>query len=209
MENLGFKVEGVYFASPFFPEFKDKQSLLENLDIPIRVVDLGEPYLELLKSPPHGYGKNVNPCIDCHSFMFAKAKEIMEAEGFDLIVTGEVLGQRPFSQNRQALEKVLQISGLEGRLLRPLCAKHLEPTILEQAGKIDRTKLYAISGRGRGEQLALAKELDIKNIPTPAGGCLLTDPGYGQRVKALWQMGKLQVTADDYRLLKVGRLFIG
>src|SRR5512134_2669451 len=148
-----------------------------DLEVDVEYVDISGPeYLEMLLHPRYGYGANANPCVDCRIFMMRKAKEIMEREGADFVFTGEVLGQRPKSQRRDTLRIVERESGLTGRLVRPLSAKLLEPTLPEKAGLLDRERLEDISGRSRQRQMALARELGIEDWPQPAGGCCyLTD----------------------------------
>jgi hypothetical protein len=166
----------------------------------------GVDYLEVVRNPRHGYGKGMNPCIDCRIFLLRKAKEHMEESGADFVITGEVLGQRPMSQRRHTLDIIERESGLAGRLLRPLSAKHFEPTIPEQEGWVDREKLLAIQGRSRKEQMQLAEELDVKNYPCPAGGCLLTEVSFVSKVKDVFDHSD-RLNLRDFRLLKVGRHF--
>lgn len=177
----------------------------DRFDIELRTAHLGEDYLEILRSPRFGYGKNLNPCIDCRILMLRRAREIMEAEDASFIITGEVLGQRPKSQHRQALQLIERESGLEGLILRPLSAKFLPPTLPEQKGWIRRESLLGFSGRTRRPQMKLAGELGIKDYPCPAGGCLLTDPGFCRRLRDLMQYGQLTLT--EIELLKIGRHF--
>lgn len=146
------------------------------------LLDITEDFLEILRKPAHGYGDQANPCIDCKILFLRKAKELLSQIGADFIATGEVVGQRPMSQNRNALELIEREAGVEGLLLRPLSAKLLKETIPEKKGIIKRENLYSHWGRGRAFQLTLAKEFGLKEIPTPAGGCLLTDPIIGERV---------------------------
>ncbi len=177
----------------------------ERFGIELRVAHLGEDYLEILKNPSFGYGKNLNPCIDCRILMLKHAKRIMEAEGASFVITGEVLGQRPKSQHKQALGIVERESGLEGLILRPLSAKYLPPTLPEEMGWINRESLLGFSGRTRKPQIKLAGELGISDYPCPAGGCLLTDPGFCRRLRDLMQYGVLTLT--EIELLKLGRHF--
>ena len=174
--------------------------------VPIKVLQKGLDYIEVVRNPKYGYGQGMNPCVDCRIYMHKLAKKYMEEIGASFIITGEVLGQRPMSQRRDAFKNIERESGLEGLIVRPLCAKHLEPTIPEKLGIIDREKLLAIDGRSRKPQIALAEEFDIQNYPCPSGGCLLTDKIFSKRVKDLLD-NKKDVTMKDLRLLKVGRHF--
>ena len=148
---------------------------------------MSEEHLEeVVKNPRYGYGGNMNPCIDCHAYMFKKAAALMDEQWLStFLFTGEVLGQRPMSQNRNSLNAVANASGAPDRILRPLSAKLLKETPMEESGLVDREKLMGISGRGRKEQMTLAEELGVKDYPAPAGGCLLTEPGFSRRLKDL------------------------
>jgi tRNA-specific 2-thiouridylase len=169
-------------------------------------IDVREEYLkEVLFSPSYGYGKRFNPCIDCHAFMMRKAKELLEKEGADFIITGEVLGQRPMSQNKGALKNVLTLSDDDGLILRPMSAKLLPPTKPEINGWVDREKLLDIEGRDRKRQLALAHEFGFHEYATPGGGCLLTDINFSTKLRDFIKYQTLH--ADDIALLKVGRHF--
>lgn len=205
LKNQGIKVTALSFKSYFFNE---KQALIaaKNLKIPLKVIDFSKEHLRMVKNPKHGYGKAINPCIDCHTLMLKKAKEIMEREGFDFVATGEVLGERPMSQNPKALKIVEEESSLRGYLLRPLSAKLLKPTTPEKKGLLKREELLDISGRSRKRQLSLAKKWKIKHYPTPSGGCLLTDLEFGKRLKELFQK-YLKANGNDIELLKLGRHF--
>lgn len=173
--------------------------------IPTRFMDISEDFLEIVKNPRYGYGSNLNPCIDCKILMLNHAKKIMQEENAGFVITGEVLGERPMSQRKDALNIIKKNSSLEGYLLRPLSAKLLEETVPEREGVIDREKLLDISGRSRERQLALAKKYNLRKFFTPAGGCLLTDPIFARRLKDLMTGGDL--TADNVALLKYGRHF--
>jgi len=200
LQEQGFEIEAVFFKSHFF-DIKTKK-----LDFKLRVVDISKKQFEIVKNPEHGYGKNMNPCIDCHLLMLKQAKEIMDKEGFDIVITGEVLDERPMSQNKKSLDFLEKESGLKGKLLRPLSAQLLELTDLEKQGVIDRNKLYAIHGKTRKKQIELANKFGIKNYPTPAGGCLLTDPEFSKRLKELLEKNK-EVLENDLKLLYYGRHF--
>jgi tRNA U34 2-thiouridine synthase MnmA/TrmU len=175
------------------------------LGVELETVDITKEYLEIFKKPKHGYGANINPCIDCKIFMLKKAKERMAEVGASFLVTGEVLGERPMSQRRDALNIIERDAGVRGILLRPLTAKTLPPTIPEKEGVVNREKLLDIRGRSRKPQIALAEKYGITEYPQPAGGCLLTDPGFAKRVKDLFAHG--EVTVENLKLLKVGRYF--
>lgn len=173
--------------------------------IPLKVTYGGEEFLEVVKHPKYGYGKNMNPCIDCRIHLFRKAAEYMRECGASFLITGEVLGQRPMSQRLDAMKLIDREAGVEGLVLRPLCAKWLEPTIPEKLGLVDREKLLAIRGRSRKKQLQLADVFHLKDYPCPAGGCLLTDPQFGARLRDL--LNHCDATINDVHLLKMGRHF--
>ena len=206
LQKLGFKVVGVHVTSPFFEREPEKlKELARKLGIELKIIAAGDDYLEMLKNPVYGYGKNVNPCIDCKAYMLQKLKEIAGEEG--IIATGEVLGQRPMSQHMQAFKSIEKLSGLKGRVLRPLSGKLLPPTVYEERGIIDKEKLFDLKGRSRKRYPEILKELgiDINELPTPAGGCLLTEPSFAVKVRDLMEHDEL--TWDNVRLLKVGRHF--
>lgn len=178
-------------------------------DIRVELVDISREYLPMVLAPRHGYGANMNPCIDCRVFMLRRAREYMESVGADFVFTGEVLGQRPMSQKRSAIDLVERESGLSGRLLRPLSAKLLEPTEVERSGAIDRERLLGLTGRSRTPQLELAKRYGLTDYMTPAGGCcFLADPGYSNRLRDFVRhLDGADLTMDDVYLLGVGRHF--
>lgn len=198
------KVTGLVFESFFFGSAGAKKAA-QQLKIPLKIVDLSKEHLQVVKNPSHGYGKAANPCLDCHLLMLKKAKELAEKEDFDFVATGEVLGERPFSQNKKALLEIQQKSGLKDKLLRPLSAKLLSPTLAEKKGWLDRHKLLAIQGRSRKIQLSLAKKYKLK-FPSPAGGCILTEKEFA---KKLFQLLEKLPHADgnDIKLLFLGRHF--
>jgi hypothetical protein len=209
----GIDVEAINFTSPFFM-FKGGKGKSETeavkaareLGIPVRVVELGVDFLEMISKPQHGYGSGMNPCIDCRIHFLRKARGFMPESGADFVITGEVLGQRPMSQRRDALRLIDRESGLEGLLLRPLSARHFAPTIPEREGWVDREKLPAISGRSRKVQMQLAEELDVKSYPCPTGGCLLTEPSFLSKIRDVFEhAGPLD--PRDFHLLLVGRHF--
>ncbi len=182
------------------------QKAVESLGIPLKIMNVSEEYLPILRHPKHGYGRHMNPCIDCRIFILKKAKDYMMASGASFIVTGEVLGQRPMSQRREAMRLIEKEAGLEGLILRPLSAHCLPITLPEKEGWIDRKKLLNISGRSRKSQIQLAEQFNIRDYPCPAGGCLLTDPGFSRRLKDLMDHQK-DLSLNDVHLLKFGRHF--
>ncbi len=184
----------------------EAKRVAEEFNIPIKVVAKGLDYIEIVRNPRHGYGKGINPCVDCRIYMFMLAKKYMREIGASFIVTGEVLGQRPMSQRMDAMRVIEREAGLTGLILRPLSAKHFLPTIPEVQGVVDREKLLSFSGRGRKDQIGLAKELDVNDYPCPSGGCLLTDKIFSKKVRDLFEYKK-DLTKKDLELLKAGRHF--
>ncbi len=180
----------------------------EDLKFSVRIVDVSQEYLEVITNPRWGYGKNANPCIDCRIMMFRKAKTLMQEIDADFVFSGEVLGQRPMTQQRPTLRQMEKQSGLDGLLLRPLSALRLPETDVEKRGLVDRTKLKGFTGRTRKPQIALAEEFGLKDYPQPAGGCcFLTDPSYGRKFFDFLQYlppGR-KVTHEDFNILKIGR----
>ena len=205
LERAGAYVEGVCFATPFFSPASARKAA-EALGLKLHVIDFTADEIALIENPPHGFGGAMNPCIDCHATMIRRAGEMMSAMGFDFVSTGEVMGQRPMSQNRQSLETVAKASGLQGRLVRPLSALLLEPTIPEDEGLLDRSAFFDIRGRARERQIALAKEFGIVDYPSPAGGCKLTEEGYGRKLKDLLVHEGLG-NREYVELLSTGRRF--
>ncbi|MGB9835600.1 MAG: tRNA 4-thiouridine(8) synthase ThiI [Candidatus Saccharicenans sp.] len=205
LEEQGVEIVGLSFSSLFFGP-REAVRAAEEHGWPLVIAEINQEEIEIVEHPRYGYGRNMNPCIDCHGQMVRIAGQLLERYQADFVATGEVLGERPKSQNRQALELVEKLGQLKGLVLRPLSAKLLPPTRVEQEGLVDREKLLDISGRSRKRQLELAAKYGLKEYPTPAGGCLLTDPGFSQRLKNLlnWR-GRL--LAQDIWLIRQGRLF--
>ena len=197
------EVTGISFETPFFGA-EAAQKAADQIGIPLRIIDIGASHLEMLKNPKYGYGSQMNPCIDCHALMLREAGEIMKAEGFDFLCTGEVLGQRPMSQRKDALRSVDKLSGYSGYILRPLSAKLLWKTIPEELGKVDRQRLLDIQGRSRKRQMALAADYEIEEYPSPGGGCILTKAGFAARLRDLLATQK-NVGLQEVELLKWGR----
>ncbi len=181
-------------------------SAARQLGIRVRTFNTTEPMIEIVKDPPHGYGSNLNPCIDCRILMFRRALACMQEAGAQFLVTGEVLGERPMSQRRDAMLMIERESGAEGLVLRPLSAGLLEPSLPEREGWIEREKLLSMSGRSRKPQIALAKEFGLDDYPCPAGGCRLTDPGFAGRMKDLVDHTQ-DIAPRDVQLLRWGRHF--
>lgn len=205
LEHAGAYVEGVCFVTPFFSSAAAEKAAAA-LGVKLHVVDFTDDEIALVENPPHGFGGAMNPCIDCHAAMIRRAGELMESLGFDFVATGEVMGQRPMSQNRQALGVVEKTSGLSGRLVRPLSALLLEPTVPESEGKLDRSRLLDIQGRSRDRQISLARDFGIVDYPSPAGGCKLTEAGFGRKLKDLRDHEGLRIRRL-VELLSVGRRF--
>jgi tRNA-specific 2-thiouridylase len=207
--GMGFDVTAFHFCHPFEtggPERVFKLSeAVQGLGAKLYAEPAGAEYLDVIRAPKYGYGKAMNPCIDCHAYMVKRAAALSGRAGAAFVFTGEVLGSRPMSQNREALDIVERESGLSGRLLRPLSAKLLPPTEMEESGVVDRERLYGIKGRSRKRQMKLASEFGITGYPTPAGGCLLTEVGYSAKLKDAWDHGETDCT--DLALLRIGRHF--
>jgi tRNA-specific 2-thiouridylase len=222
IQEQGIHVEGINFFTGFCVEGhthairkKDKEKpkrnnalwVAEQLGIKLHIVDIVDEYKDVVFNPKHGYGANLNPCLDCKIFMVKKAHEWIEKHGFDFIITGEVIGQRPMSQRKDTMPVVSRESGADDLLLRPLCARNLPLTKAEREGWVDREKLFDFSGRSRKPQMALAKSLELEDYAQPAGGCcFLTDAQYSAKLADLWQArGQKTYEMDDIMLLKVGR----
>jgi hypothetical protein len=214
MLRQGIQVSAIRFITPFDPDASDDhtshgiryQSLSHTYGFEIIVRHLSHKMLDIVTKPKHGYGKNMNPCIDCRILMLKEAKQVMDMIGADFLVTGEVLGQRPMSQRKDMLYHIDKEAGVIDTVLRPLSAKLLRTTIAEQKGIIDREMLYALSGRSRKPQIALAGEFGMKDYPSPGGGCLLTEPNYAFRLKDLLAYDP-NPAIRDIDLLRIGRHF--
>jgi tRNA-specific 2-thiouridylase len=203
--DQGIEVAAVAFTTPFFGPEKARR-MADQLDIPLRIVDFTDEHLALVRDPPHGYGNNMNPCIDCHALMLRRAGELLPRLPARFLFTGEVLNQRPMSQNARSLAQVERLSGMAGLVLRPLSARVLPETPMEKEGAVDRTRLLDLSGRGRKRQIELAARWSIRDYPAPAGGCLLTDPGFSARLRDLFAR-EPGAGIREIELLKHGRHF--
>lgn len=213
MLDLGIEVITLNFVSPFCnctsknAGCKSQAAkVADRFGIKIRSVYIGQEYIDMVANPKYGYGRNLNPCLDCRVMMFKKAKDIMTEEGASFIFTGEVLGQRPMSQRRDAMNIIERDSGLRGLILRPLSAKHFEPTIPEKEGIVDRERLLDLSGRSRKGQIKLAEDMGINDYPCASGGCLLTEYNFARRMRDLLDNTKIP-TVGDAKFLRVGRHF--
>ncbi|HXX87739.1 MAG TPA: hypothetical protein VEH86_04760 [Candidatus Acidoferrum sp.] len=209
MLDQGIDVEAVNFVSPFCLCGKGgcgASEVAKNLNMPLRTINVGEGYLRIVRKPRFGYGKNMNPCIDCRIFMLKKAKEYADETGASFIITGEVLGQRPMSQHGRALDLIEHEAGLEGKILRPLSARLLPPTEAEKKGLVNRESLPEIEGRSRKKQIRLAQDLKVSGYSCPGGGCLLTCKEFAGKLKDLFEHKK-RVSLKDVQLLKLGRHF--
>lgn len=218
----GIHVEGIHFYTGFCveghthairrqdanrPKRNHALMVAEQLGIRLHLIDISEPYKDIVLHPRHGYGAHLNPCLDCKCFMVKQAREWMCANNFDFIITGEVVGQRPMSQRKDTLSVVARESGADDLLLRPLCAKNLPPTLPEREGWVDRGCLHDFNGRTRKPQMRLAAHYQIQNYAQPAGGCcFLTDASYSAKLTDLWEFrGRRDYDLDDILLLKIGR----
>ena len=207
LERQGLKVRCLHFITPFFGSAKAVPYWRKVYDLDIVGQDVGEDFANMLRQrPEHGFGKVMNPCVDCKILLLRKARIYMESVGAKGLATGEVLGQRPMSQRRDTLHLIMRDAGVSGILLRPLCATHLPLTQMEESGLVDRTKLLSFSGRGRRDQLDLAAELGITEIPTPGGGCRLTEK---ENARRYWTVLTLLPCAsnEDFTLANLGRQF--
>jgi hypothetical protein len=203
------EVEALNFVSPFCLCGKGgcgAVTTAKQLGVPLKVISVGDEYLRMLRKPKHGYGRNMNPCIDCRIMMLKKAKKYAKETGAAFIFTGEVLNERPMSQHFKALKTIEEEAGLTDAILRPLSAKVLPETLIEKNGLINREKLLAIRGRSRKPQIELAKQFSITDYPCPAGGCLLTYKEFADKLRDLFAHKK-RVSVADVNLLKVGRHF--
>ncbi len=203
--DQGIDVLGLTFVTPFFGPDEGLEAG-RKAGIPMRAVDISEAHLAMLKNPRYGYGSRMNPCIDCHGLMLREAAKVMQSEGADFLFTGEVLGQRPMSQRRDALRSVEKLAGLPGRILRPLSARLLDPTIVELEGLVDRERLLDIQGRSRKRQAELARRFGISDYPQPGGGCMLTSEGFANRLRELFRI-RPEAGVADAEIIKWGRAF--
>lgn len=209
MKRQGIDVTALHFPSFFSPSDPTREDspvkvLARQLDVPLILKPKGKDFIQLIRAPRYGHGKNLNPCVDCRIYTFIKARELMEEIGATFIVTGEVVGQRPMSQRRDTMRLIDKQSGCVGIVLRPLSAKALPTTRPETEGIVERDQLLKVAGRGRKVQLQMASELGLFGYSSPAGGCLLTEKVFSRRLRDLLEE-KEEVTPEDLELLRVGR----
>ncbi|HHD92532.1 MAG TPA: tRNA 4-thiouridine(8) synthase ThiI [Candidatus Portnoybacteria bacterium] len=205
LQKQKINVVGIAFSSYFFNTRQAKKSAQE-VNIPLKIIYLGSKYLKIVRQPKFGYGSGINPCLDCRILMLREAKRILEKEKFNFIATGEVLGQRPMTQNKQAIKIIEEETGLVGYILRPLSAKLFPPTISEKEKIVARETLFDIRGRSRKKQIELAKEFNITDYPSPAGGCILTEKDFAQKLKHILSKKDI-IKSRDIKLLRLGRHF--
>ncbi len=212
MMDQGTRVTAIHFATPFFGNLPGRdggtfcERMREKFGITAVSVEITERYITMLSSPSYGYGKNFNPCVDCKILLFSAAREMMDDYDARFIITGEVLGQRPMSQRRDAMRVIERDSGTTGILLRPLSAKLFKPTVPEENGSVNRDELFSFSGRSRKPQIELAARLGITGYPAPAGGCCLTDPIQAVRIRKLYTMSE-HPDRRQAKLIQIGRPF--
>jgi hypothetical protein len=203
LRRQGVEVLAVTFETPFFGSSRARESA-RVLGVPHTAVNITDEHVKIVRNPKFGYGRQMNPCMDCHALMFKKAGEILDQGGYDFLFSGEVLGQRPFSQNRQSLERVAEASGRSDIIVRPLSAFRLPPSGPEQKGWVVRSRLLGLRGRSRKPQMKLARQWGITGYPSPAGGCLLTDPIFSRRLRDLFE-NQASWNERDLHLLSLGR----
>ncbi|UCC80034.1 MAG: hypothetical protein JSW64_01370 [Candidatus Zixiibacteriota bacterium] len=213
MMKYGVEVEAITFMTHFGCDASDRSTCghdpypaAEKFGFRVKLAHLGQKFIDIVKNPRYGRGRNMNPCIDCRLVMLAEARDYMELTGGQFVITGEVLGQRPMSQRRFTLDLIAKNCGLEGRLVRPLCGRLLPPTVPEKEGLIQREWLLDIEGRSRKRQMALAEQFGLSEYPNPAAGCLLTDERYSDRLRDLLKYDP-DPDFNDLNLLRVGRHF--
>jgi len=206
LKEQGIKVFWINFVSPFCNNYERCKKFSKIFKIPLKKVDLTKKIFKIILNPKHGYGSAMNPCMDCHILLLKEAVKYAKKIKADFIFTGEVLGERPFTQQRRQLEIIEKEAGLEEKVLRPLSAKLLPITEAEKKGLVDREKLYAIKGRRRKMQIELAKKFGLKEYPTPGGGCILTQKEFAAKLSDLITFNK-KITKEDIELLRIGRHF--
>lgn len=205
LKDQGLDILCLHYVSPFFGSPGARKRWKELYGIDVEIADAGREMVSLVNGwPEHGFGKVMNPCVDCKITLLRLAKKRLEEEGAQFLATGEVIGQRPMSQRRDIMNRIRREAGVEDLLLRPLCAQHLDPTPCELSGLVDRSRLLALHGRGRQEQLDLARQYGWEDIPSPGGGCLLTERENARHYWPLRQ-NRPDASVEDYRLARTGR----
>jgi hypothetical protein len=203
----GIALEALNFQTMFGCCKDDARGVAYQIGIPYTTLKVGDDYLKVVQEPKHGYGKGINPCVDCRGYMFDLAKKFMDQTGASFLISGEVLGQRPMSQKMRDFNTIGKDTGLEGLILRPLSAHLLPETKPEQAGIVDRSRLYGIEGRSRSELVKLAKEFGVQDIPQPSTGCALTEPAFAKKVRDIFEHKPESYVRWEFEILKVGRHF--
>lgn len=204
MKKLGYEVIPIFFKTPFFTPENAQKAADEN-GFELTVIDITKQHIEMMKAPRYGFGKNMNPCIDCHGLMFRELSKLMEENKIDFLISGEILGQRPMSQRKDALNSVAKLSSVKDLIIRPLCQKLLVDTKPIREGWVKKEEMLDIQGRGRYRQIALAKEYGIKSFSNPGGGCVLTDIQYSIKLKDLVEHNMFE---EKYiKFLRIGRHF--
>ncbi len=216
LQEQGVSLRAVTFSTPFTKDLYWPHKASKFLGVPTKFVKMEEDYLDMLQEPAHGYGTNINPCIDCRMMMLRLAKTYMDEIEASFLVTGEVVGERPMTQNRNTMRMIEKRTGLDGLIVRPLTAKLLPPSLPELEGTVDRESLLGLSGRGRKIQFELARKYGLEDVPNPAGGCPLTDPGFSKRVRDLMDHAELTTTnvkslfhGRHFRLPSGGKVIVG
>lgn len=202
MQKLGYEVFPIFFSSPFYPPGKALYGA-KKAGLKVKIVDVTEEIIAVVNNPKYGFGKHMNPCIDCHGMMFRRASEFMKEVGADFVISGEVLGQRPMSQRKEAMNSVAKLSGIRELLIRPLCQKLIQDTLPITEGWVDKSEMLAIQGRSRKPQLQMIKEFGIEDFESPGGGCLLTDKGTSAKIRDLIEHE--QFHRENLKFLKTGR----
>lgn len=207
LKEQGIEIEAVNFQTLFTCCKDDARGVAYKLGVPLTILQVGEDYLKIVERPKYGYGKGINPCIDCRAYMFTLAKRVMEESGASFMISGEVLQQRPMSQKLRDFNAIEKEAGLEGLVVRPLSARLLAPTKPELAGIIDRSRLHAIHGRSRQGLLELAQKYGIERPPSPSAGCSLTSPAFANKVRDVFNSHNGDYEGWEFEILKMGRHF--
>ena len=202
MKKLGYEVQPIFFSTPFFGPEKAVNAAKE-VGSELLIHDITDVHIKMIENPKYGFGKFMNPCIDCHGLMFREAGKLMKELNADFLISGEVLGQRPMSQRKDAMNSVGKLSLVKELLVRPLSQKLLADTLPVREGWVVKEEMLDIQGRNRKRQMQMAKDFGIKEYATPGGGCLLTDAGFSRKLKDLSELGLMK--AEYIKFLRFGR----